>query len=642
MKKAAEDISKAFSSGMEKGSSAQDEEKFLGFIPLPPGVATGLMTVWNTAIVSYSDHISDFFFKHTHEFGDKTLKISDKAKLRSGATIAANSIVLLGAAMPNLTKFLDTQKEQHKKTVDITKRIAPVLEEITGKRSVGAFNAVSAETNEVIFAARRRINDTANIAYTNHFIGLVDKLPILAKQVMRKSEYFTIQEAKAQKDLVKDIGKLRREADEASAAVRSAERAGVDADEITRLKGVSSNANETLREAGVANTHAKGKDEHKAGINLGPTELVTAGLTPILGAFQNQNKKRFDEKTPAFTALDMIVTLERQVSDNPDVSSYDMPKGGKSSRGSLPLTEYVAEIIRHHQLDMEAIDPEYTPVRKALDGQLKEIAEPIAHAIKKGDISTLALIRMVGEGQIVKNKGRSLAKPSEVKVLLEKMSGNTAAYTQLDPKEYFADAAFNKKELKEALDTLKGVERESFAAMFPDTVLLEAGLKEAEIKDLRTSTLKTYETSLGKVIMGLAAEEDKALHDMGLAKEEVKEIRDVADKVRSQGDAAVHEVRAKPNNPIGIERLVANAAVGQILAGHVDYMGKLSAQASVVKLQSPVSESADVEAEAETESHTMKITPNKKHGAEHAETTSHAAKQMQRRELDSEEQEVAV
>lgn len=655
MEKAAKDFSQAFTSGMEKGANtAGEDEKFLGLISMPPGVMNGLTTMWVTGLTGYSDKISNFLFRHTYDLGEKFYKPrTDKqfGHLRRGATMAANSVLLLGTAMPTFTKFMDTNKKQHKEIVEAAKRVAPVLEEIKGKHSVGVFSSIKAADNEVLYAHRRRIADKANLEYGNHFIQIFGQLPQLAKLMLKdKSTYKITADINKAKDAA---GKI----DDAAEAIRKlkveirdielgrGEPVQDPAAALKKLRIELGDADDALDElkalAGLNKTTAKAEDASKLALpDFGPMEIITAGLTPLLGAFESSNKKRFDEKTPAYTALDMILTLERQVCDNPNVASFELPKGGKSSsRSSLALTEYVVEVIRHHQLDMESIDAEHTPIRKALDNQLKDIAEPIAKAIKAGDISALTLVRLVGEGHIIKNKGRSLAKPAEVKVLLEKMSANASTYLQTDPDKYFTEAAFNKKELKEAIDALEGEEKQTFAMMFPDSVLLEVGMSETDVKSLREATISTYSDKLGKIIVGLSAEEDKALHDMGLAKEEVKELRAVAEKVKSQGEEAVNDVRAKPNNPAGIERLLASAAVSQIVGGDTHYMGKLTSQAVEKKAE----KAARVEdAEGAETSHAAKHTPNKKHAADHAENSSHAERESSRRESGSEQHEVGA
>jgi hypothetical protein len=309
---------------------------------------------------------------------------------------------------------------------------------------------------------------------------------------------------------------------------------------------------------------------------------VTAGISgPLaitLDAIIRNKTEAHRQKTQPYSALDMILTLEGQLSDDSRASSFALPSGSSGRHGrDLPLKQYVAEILRQHQKDMNALDVEYVPIRKALDPRLEEISGVIADALKSGDLSALALIRLVGEGHIIKNKGRSLARPADVKTLVAKMSAAPSTYSQLDPKEYFAEAAFNAKELKEALHALEGEERLTFAAMVPDAVLREVGLSDKEVKDIRAATLKTYEDTLGKAVLGLAKEDDAALQDKGLAKEEITLIRESAGRIASEGKDAVHELRAKAGNPKGegVERILLQGAISQIHAKDTAYLGTL-------------------------------------------------------------------
>lgn len=555
----------------------EKEEKFLGILPMP-GYMTGVVeTGWNTIFGYAAPWLQRNAFEQTQKLGNKFFSNSLKVEhINRASIIAATAAAVVPVAWQPISSVMNGFKAERKDLSDAAKKIAPVLDDVRGKHSLSTFMSVKATDNEMIYAYRKHKQALHQLTHTNNFIKFFNIAPSLL------------------------------------------------------LTGLNSH-NATKGKLGevvevVADTKKKGLDENTIRNASG---LASGVATPIFEAFQKANERKHKRKNRSYTATDMVLELEKQVSAEPNQRDYALPKG--SSRRSAPLVEYVMEIIKCHQVDMEALDAEYTPVRKSLDNQLRDVAVPIAEAIKKGDISTLSLIRLVGEGHIVKNKGRSLAKPSEVKTLLEKMSAKASAYVQLDPKEYFADAAFNKKELKEALGVLKGEERTHFAAMFPDVVLAEAGVSEAEIKDMRAATVKHYEENLGKIITGLAAEEDKALHDMGLAKEEIKEIRDIAEQVKAKGEEAVHEVRAKPNNPIGIERVLASAAMGKILAGDVNYMGKLTGTQVVDKAVAVDAIKAKA-AEVQEDSADAQDSPK----------TSHAKREHDRRDLDSGTQELAV
>ncbi|MFZ4124572.1 MAG: hypothetical protein ACOYJ2_00680 [Rickettsiales bacterium] len=561
----------------------EKEEKFLGLIPMPGYMVAQTEMIWNGALgmflPSVQEHSYNFINKKDGLFSKSLnlvgLRSVKPETLRSVALGVGAAAMVLPLAWQPVSSMINGYKDEHKNLVDAAKYIAPVLDDVAGKHSLGALMGVKSEQNEMIYAYRKHKQAAAQLTHTNNFISMLSVAPSVVI-------------------------------------------AGINARSLKKNNGTAGKPKQ-----------ADGDDEANKSGSLSGIVAASAGssavVIPILDMFKKANERRFKRKARTVTATDMVIELERQISaSGSDLRDYALPKG--SGRGSANLTDYVAEIIKAHQLDMAALDAEYVPLRKAFDEQVRDVAKPIAEAIKKGEISSLALIRLIGEGHVVRNHGRSLAKPSDIEKKLEQISVKTANYTQVDPKEYFADAAFNKKEVKEALDTLKGDERLFFAAMFPDSVLTEVGLGEAEIKGIREATLNHYKDHLGKLVTGMAAEDDKLLQDMGLAKEEIKQIRDAADQIRSGGAEAVQKISRNPTNPIGIERVLATAALDRIHAGEVDYLGKVTAKAALAKTE-------PVETPATEAAKSLDVK---------SKSAGYADKEAARRELSDETQEASV
>ncbi len=506
--------------GMAEGQ--RTDQKFLGFIS--PEVSGIVSAVWNGSFALFSDKIREGIFEGV-QWGARKAGHGHARHLVRNSAIAATALTGVAALAPFIQPFVTTRREQRDQMSDAAKRIAPVLDEMKGKHGIGAFASVKITDNEMIYAHRKRLVAGFSIQHTQNFIGTLKASPVIAEKIYGLKGYIA-SKAPAQSTLL------------------------------------------------PAST---GSQQDKISAN-GVLALVSTSIAPALDAIADSKEKRFNAKRQPYDALEMVLTLEGQLSDDSRASSFALPSGehGRYSR-DLPLKVYVAEILRQHQKDMNALDVEYTPIRTALNSRLEEISGIIADALKSGDLSALALIRLVGEGHIIKNKGRSLARPAEVKALVTKMSATSSTYSQLDPKEYFAEAAFNAKELKEALHVLEGEERLTFAAMVPDAVLRDVGLSDKEVKEIRTATLKTHEDTLGRAVLGLAQEDDAALQDKGLAKEEINLIREAAQRIASEGKDAVHELRAKAGHPKGegVERILLQGAIHQIYAKDKAYLGTL-------------------------------------------------------------------
>ena len=534
-------------------------DKFLGFIP--PEVSAITRALWAGTFPIVSDYIKERIYDTSIWLGTKAGLSGNR--LIQGSAVAATVLTATAAVAPYFESFFSTRKEHRENLRDAAKRIAPILDEMKGKHSIGAFASIKPQDNEMIYVQRRRINDVYSIRYSGDFWRLLTGAPELLKLSVSFRKYA---------------------ASKSGAIVQTPTPHGT---EIS-AKGV--------------------------------TAAISGPLAFLLEKIVANKSKEHRDRTSAYSALDMILTLEGQLGDDSRASSFSLPSGGRGHHGrDLPLKEYVAEILRHHQKDMEALDVEYVPIRKALEPRLEEISGIIAGALKSGDLSALALVRLVGEGHIIKNKGRSLAKPQDVKALVTKMSAAGATYSQLDPKEYFAEAAFNAKELKEALGTLEGEERLTFAAMVPDAVLKEVGMSDKEVKEIRTATLKSYEDTLGKAVLGMAKEDNATLQDYGLAKEEITLLREAAERIAAEGKDAVHELRAKPGNPqgAGMERMLVQSAINRIHAKDTHYLGKL--------LEKGAEAAKNLPEEAEGDA------PPEGHAKRHARGHSHAGRTHARR-----------
>jgi hypothetical protein len=200
----------------------------------------------------------------------------------------------------------------------------------------------------------------------------------------------------------------------------------------------------------------------------------------------------------------------------------------------------------------------------------------MANAIRAGDMSPLALVRLVGEGKIITNHGRSIASPSEVKGLIKHDAPKQSTYVHADPREYYKQATFTHDDLKAALGHLEGEEKRIFASMIPDSVLEDAGMKPEAIKQMRAATAKNYEQMLGEALVGLHAQSPEALAKAGLAQKEIKNIEDAVGEIQTHGIEAVHKLRTSAANANGVEHDIVNWAVPQI-KGDKAHFGRVMA-----------------------------------------------------------------
>jgi hypothetical protein len=272
-----------------------------------------------------------------------------------------------------------------------------------------------------------------------------------------------------------------------------------------------------------------------------------------------------------YSAYEMIVELGEQLSGSPDARAFALPKTFQNPHGhraELPLEEYLMRIFIQHQKDMVDISPNNTEISKSFSEDLAAVARPLAAALRNGDISAQSLIRMVGEGKVIKKQGRSIASVDEVKKLIKLEMPKQTAYSNDDPAEYYKDAPFNRSQLKKMLGKLDGEEKLAFVSMFSDNILIDAGMSKKEVQALRESTAKTADRIRAELVVGLNAEEK--IKTEVLAESEAERVAQASEAIIEKGVGAMKALKTSPTNENGIERLLASAVVNK-----PEYLGKM-------------------------------------------------------------------
>ncbi len=409
---------------------------------------------------------------------------------------------------PYINPFFESFRNQYDKRKHIARRIAPVLDDVRGGHSVNALMGVSEGQNEMIYAARRRLTAQADTENMNNLITMVNVLPGFVPDLVHMQHKWNNTAPVADKDI-----------------------GGV----VRNVGGMFSR------------------------VGAGPLARV------LINGNNRKLKKRF---TSEFSALDMVVSLVDQVEHDPKAERFELP----DKSDSIDLESYLVRLLIQHQKDMADLAPEYTELRLSLKEDIAAIAKPLADAIRNGEMAPLELVRMVGEGKIIKKKGRAIATPEEIDKLIQRDKPQTHKYTSVDSKEFFANASYNKEELKTAIGSLKGDEKEIFASMFPDSILEEVGMQKAEIEAMREHMVKRYEHHLAEMVSGAAAKTDDELKKDGLSSAEVKLLRDAAETLSQKGETAITEV--KGTGSTGVEQAVSNLVVPSI-SGDKAYFGTL-------------------------------------------------------------------
>lgn len=519
-----------FEESTSKGESGKTVKLF-GMFEMDAPFAALVGGLYNEGTRQLGDIISPKAYHLSEKlFGDH-LKLKGKALARSSTVAAVGTNLVLGGGMyfyPLIQSFSEHRRSYKK----LARAIAPVLEDICGNHSVGALMSVRQDGergNEMIYAHRQRMALTMNVETSNRVIDLlVNVLPKIAATDNLKGMW-TGEELKSTQ----------------AAAQAAAEAARVEAEK--NGKAITSQPETTSAEQSKA------------------TKLmnwlwgsVSMGSSPIATYITSRNERKLEKNRRPYSALEMVLELDKQVAGDPKARSFTTP----GHRGnSYSLEEYIARTMIHHQAEMADLSEQHAEIREALHDDLMIAAKKLAAAIRGGDINTLSLVRIIGEGRIIKKKGRSIASAAEVEDLVRHASVHQASYIHVDPADYYKDAAFTRDQLKSALKSLDGEERRIFTAMFPDAVLEEAGMSVGDIKAMREATANEYDKLIAEAVLGMNSKSDEELKADGLAKNEIQHIRDAYAQLQETGVDAVRDLKMSAANDHGIEHLITNATV---------------------------------------------------------------------------------
>lgn len=523
-----------FEKGMKEMSHAKvgETKKIFGF-----NIDAGLVSLFSSIYSNASYLIFNKIAPGTHKYAkDLSAKagIASESKQARIAAVATMGVALVLKAGKNISEIYSNiqtgNKEQHK----AAGHIAPVLDEIKGRHSVRAFASVSESQNEVIYAHRQRIRRLSRARTMNSLTGFVlEAIP----------------------NLVLDIP-------------------------VFRGMWAGKNPGEATEAA------QQEKIDKKSNMGLGENLLgmvVNTSTGPISQRIQATNEVKLRQSLQPYSALEMILELAKQVESKPDSRSFKLPRDIHNPKGyqsDLNLEQYIAKICIQHQADMAALNPEHSEIREALKEDLMAAVKPIAAAIRGGDLSAMALIRLVGEGKIIKKYGRSIADADDVAALLEKNASKQSHYVHVDPVEHYKDSSYSRAQFKESLNALEGDERRKYAMLAPDTLLLDAGMDKHSVASIHAAAEKAHDGDavIAKAILGASASSPEELKEKGLASSEIKKLNKAGEAIERGGVKAVHDLKTSPANPHGVEQLVLNLAVPQLAKGDKEYFGKLLAR----------------------------------------------------------------
>lgn len=637
-------IQRSLSEGMSRLEHHQysddpekNEAKLFGLFTMDAGIVNAIDGMYTALSGEFTRTISPKLYEIVLKNGPK-LKISGTAlsgkalhRTAAATTLAVNMGIFLGGSV---VKFTNDVIDQHRVRAQTARALAPVLDDVIGKHSVGAYNNVSIDTNSVIWAHRRRMGQEATKKNSNTVMTALAKNVInFGTQAMNfrslatglhREDLFLKKYEKEAEELRKKYGHeddYHRQYGARNHSHAQNDSQAHAADEAAELVA----RNERIQAKVAEELHRK----HDSDAGRFGMMGVNLSLPTIIGKIAESSMRRMKTSRQPYSTWEMIHCLSEQMQNNPGGDNrFQLP--GKRGQ-ELSLDTYVAEIFKQHQREMCDLSPDYSELRQSLHADLDALVKPIADSLKSGNLNPLMLVRLAGEGKVIKNHGRGLASEADVKKTLEGYEGKSHKINTVDPKEYLAERNFSLAHLKESLGSLSGDEKLDYAASFPDGVLKAAGESEKTIHAAQLHRAKlAYKHMLMHEINGMAAKTDDDLKAGGLGSSQIEQLRKAAEELSERGIDAFEALLSSPTHADGIEHTVNDFVVPKI-AGDKEYLGKLVAAGKKAAPKITDDDRAGEMADAVIE---RASSGTSTHGNKHPRT--HAKREDHRREVEYE------
>lgn len=271
-----------------------------------------------------------------------------------------------------------------------------------------------------------------------------------------------------------------------------------------------------LRRTQTSSSSERGKSDK-------PNNWIRDIMVPVgsIGAgmmAQNINAAQ-EKKQTKKTAFDMIKKISEEQDRNGKVERVD----------GRELTSYIMEVFNQHQENMG-----HFAIGKRHQKRFEEDCKLIAEAIQEGRMHPMALVELVGDRMIAKDKGKDIATVEETQAAIDKMAQKIPAKFTVSPSEYFSELSMKEEDMKDIVSSLKGADRDFFICLMPDEVAGKLGLKPEELKAARENGKGAFAGMLRQAILDVASLSDEQLQPPYDAPE-VEKIREMGVKVKKEG-----------------------------------------------------------------------------------------------------------
>ena len=545
--------------------------------PTSKMIANGVVAGYNLVAVN----ANELAFNKVYKTAAKAATHFDltRAHTHGIAQGAATAVVAGTSFWPDINNFRQQEKQSRKDLGKIAMRFKPLLDEYQpgAGSAVDKLYGVGAQTNQMIVNERNRHASERNAERFKNTVEILGRVPLFAVSLMRGNE--ALKGLKQEAEASADLAKKQQPNEDPKVAMRRL--INEEADGIQQqIKGMS-------REEAIKMAQKELDGKPAANTNEGPKglvgklnrDIVNGGViaaAPIASMLANNlyNQRKKERGIQPISASDMVEHLGKQLDDNPKAERFTLPKGmselgSKTGNNQLKLDDYLEQIFRQHERDTHGND---ATIPSRFEEALHDASKLIAEAIREDKMDgRLALIKLVGEQQIVRSGGRFVADEESVKEKIEALENELFLMESGDPQQQLDDLGLSPQTIRANWQKLEPEERGFMALDLPSQVLEYSGINPNEVRVLRAQYKEDFSQSLSNVVANLNEMGEKALKAHGATKTDINVLGSFAKKVGADSEDAAKLPQVMSRTEIAEARqVVANLVMG------AEYKGKMA------------------------------------------------------------------
>lgn len=300
------------------------------------------------------------------------------------------------------------------------------------------------------------------------------------------------------------------------------------------------------RELAIASTSAAlgaiKEKANKASLAVNSSGIVTEGLKKYVA--------RDDGDRVANTSFGKVLQLQQFIRAN----ALDAEDRMVSSSAVEQVADRVADIFQTYQKEQR---------HKAIPShRLKDVSLVLAEELVGGELHTLSLVNIIGKDKLLTEGKDGLVSAEKVKAVIKDEVSHFSKSSTITAQEFLDGAGYSLDDVKAHLASKDKDVRALVAVLHPDSVLLEAGAKKEDIKEMRSHvSKKMMEGVYSAVLNGLNQQSTEQLEALGLDRRDLKYLEE------HEGQPIQAELRNKANEA-HVKKIVAKALMGEEETAH--------------------------------------------------------------------------